>query len=103
MLLPLLLLLFATQSFMPHVVIQPQPDGTCSQVHKTPGSPFKALPAKPRGNTQAVLLPAAVSGLGRDVYLGIVHTEVDRKYENFFYQMEVRMGVGFASLVASAG
>jgi hypothetical protein len=38
---------------------------------------------------QAVLVPAAVSGLAHDMYMGIVHTEVDRKYENFFYQMEV--------------
>ena len=40
---------------------------------------------------QAVLVPAAVSGLAADVYLGIVHTEVDRKYENYLYQMEVRV------------
>jgi hypothetical protein len=75
---------------MPHVVIKPEPDGSCNRVHVTDGLPFAALPAKPRGNTQAVLLPAPVTGLSRAVYLGIVHTEVERKYENYFYQMEVR-------------
>lgn len=81
-----------TQSFLPHVVIKPNPDGTCTTVHLTDAAVFKSLPAKPRGNTQAVLLPAAVSGLARDVFVGIVHTEVERKYENYMYLMEVRRG-----------
>lgn len=78
------------QSFMPHVVIKPEADGTCNMVHMTDGLAFKQLPAKPRGNAQAVLLPAAVSGYVKAAYLGVVHTEVERKYENYFYLMEVR-------------
>ena len=78
------------QSFMPHVVIKPAPDGTCNILHVTDGAVFAQLPARVRGNTQAVLLPAAVSGLQRAVYLGIVHVEVERRYTNYFYQMEVR-------------
>jgi len=87
------------QSFVPHIVIKPTADGTCRMVHLTDGLAFSQLPSKPRGNTQAVLLPAAVSGLNKAVYLGIVHTEVERSYTNYLYQMEVR-GVGQVCRVA---
>lgn len=80
--------LYFSQSFVPHIVIKPTADGTCRMVHLTDGLAFSQLPSKPRGNTQAVLLPAAVSGLNKAVYLGIVHTEVERSYTNYLYQME---------------
>jgi hypothetical protein len=72
------------------VVIKPAPNGTCVKAYKTDSTLLQRLPAKPRGNTQAVLLPAAVSGEGDDVYVGIVHVEVERRYDNYFYKMQVR-------------
>lgn len=79
------------QSFDPHVVIKPDPNGTCSKVHQTESPPLKGLPAQPKGNTQAILLPAAIIGEPEDVYIGIVHVEVDRSYTNYFYKMQVRV------------
>jgi hypothetical protein len=77
------------QSFDPHVVIKPAPNGTCTTAYTTASPLLQRLPAQPRGNTQAVLLPSAVSGEGADVYIGIVHVEVQRRYENYFYKMQV--------------
>jgi hypothetical protein len=79
------------QSFDPHVVIKPVPNGTCFKAYQTDSTLLQRLPAKPRGNTQAVLLPAAVSGEADDVYVGIVHVEVERRYDNYFYKMQVRI------------
>jgi hypothetical protein len=78
------------QSFDPHVVIKPAPNGTCVKAYHTESPLLQRLPAKPRGNTQAVLLPAAVSGEVDDVYVGIVHVEVERRYDNYFYKMQVK-------------
>ncbi|KAF6264081.1 hypothetical protein COO60DRAFT_1698523 [Scenedesmus sp. NREL 46B-D3] len=80
--------LYFSQSFDPHVVIKPGPNGTCAPAHQTPSPPLQRLPARPRGNTQAVLLPAAVSGVDADAYIGILHTEVQRQYANYFYMMQ---------------
>lgn len=78
------------QSLDPHIVIKPYPNGTCIKVHESTSDVFGALPARPKGNTQAVLLPAAVTGsLTGDEYIGIVHTEVNRTYTNYFYKMQV--------------
>jgi hypothetical protein len=80
--------LLFSQTFDPHVVIEPYPNGTCVRVFETPGRAFKHLPSKPRGNTQAVLVPAAFSGEKRDFYLGVVHGESGRAYQNYFYKMQ---------------
>ncbi|KAF8057236.1 hypothetical protein HT031_006044 [Scenedesmus sp. PABB004] len=80
------------QSFLPHVVIAPGPDGACVVAHETDSrAVLGRLAAPPRGNTQAVLLPAALLSGGRqgdaDVYLGIFHVEVNRSYTNYLYKM----------------
>jgi len=80
--------LLFSQQFDPHVVIEPYPNGTCARVFETPGRAFRGLPSPPRGNTQAVLVPAAFSGEARDYYLGVVHAEAGRAYRNFFYKMQ---------------
>lgn len=81
--------LLFSQTFEPHVVIEPYPNGTCARVFETPSSrAFGHLPSKPRGNTQAVLVPAAFSGERRDYYLGVVHGEAGRAYQNYFYKMQ---------------
>jgi hypothetical protein len=77
------------QSFDPHVVIQPYPNGTCVKIFETTGRVFKELGSKPRGNTQAVLVAAGFSGEPRDFYLGVVHAETNRSYLNYFYKMQV--------------
>lgn len=82
------------QTFDPHVVIQAHSNGTCVKVFETSSRVFKELGAKPRGNTQAVLVAAAFSGEPRDFYLGVVHAEVNRAYQNFFYKMQVGGGQG---------
>jgi hypothetical protein len=71
------------------VVIQPYPNGTCVKVFETTSRVFKELGSKPRGNTQAVLVPAGFSGEPRDFYLGVVHAEMNRAYLNYFYKMQV--------------
>jgi hypothetical protein len=86
--------LYFTQQFDPHVVIEPQPNGTCTKVFETSSRAFQQLPAKPRGNTQAVLVPAGFSGEPRDFYLGVVHAEINRSYQNFFYKMQARAPTG---------
>jgi hypothetical protein len=81
--------LLFSQTFDPHVVLEPYPNGTCVRVFETPSSrAFAHLPSKPRGNTQAVLVPAAFSGERRDYYLGVVHGEAGRAYKNYFYKMQ---------------
>jgi hypothetical protein len=80
--------LLFSQQFDPHVVIEPYPNGTCVRVFETPSPAFARLPSKPRGNTQAVLVPAAFSGERRDYYLGVVHAEQGRAYLNYFYKMQ---------------
>ncbi|GBF90891.1 hypothetical protein Rsub_03746 [Raphidocelis subcapitata] len=80
--------LFFSQQFDPHVVIEPHPNGTCTKVFETSSRAFQQLPTKPRGNTQAVLVPAGFSGEPRDFYLGVVHAEINRSYQNFFYKMQ---------------
>ena len=80
--------LFFSQSFDPHVVIQPSPNGTCTKVFETNSRVFRNLTSRPRGNTQAVLVPAAFSGEARDFYLGVVHAEAARAYTNYFYKMQ---------------
>jgi len=82
--------LYFSQQFDPHVVIEPFANGTCAKVFETNSRVFKNLTTKPRGNTQAVLVPAGFSGEPRDFYMGIVHAEIDRSYQNFFYKMQVR-------------
>lgn len=83
--------LYFSQSFDPHVVLKAQPDGTCVEAFSTSSSrAFGELAAKPRGNTNAVFVPSALSGEDRDYYLGIVHSEVNRTYENYFYKMQAR-------------
>jgi hypothetical protein len=84
-------------------------------VFETSSRVFKELGAKPRGNTQAVLVAAGFSGEPRDFYLGVVHAEVNRAYQNFFYKMQVgafRGGTceawqgtekGWGSMVGGAG
>jgi hypothetical protein len=37
-----------------------------------------------------VLVPGAFSGEPRDFYLGVVHAESNRAYQNYFYKMQVR-------------
>jgi hypothetical protein len=96
------------QSFDPHVVIKPFPNGTCTKAYQTDSPLLQQLPAKPRGNTQAVLLPAAVSGEADDCYIGIVHVEVQRSYTNYFYKMQVScitagIGIWGKHEVAAAG
>jgi hypothetical protein len=81
------------------VVIQAHSNGTCVKVFETSSRVFKELGAKPRGNTQAVLVAAAFSGEPRDYYLGVVHAEVNRAYQNFFYKMQVGGGQGAAAWV----
>eukprot|EP00879_Flechtneria_rotunda_P011483 GHRR01011996.1.p1 GENE.GHRR01011996.1~~GHRR01011996.1.p1 ORF type:complete len:269 (+),score=43.57 GHRR01011996.1:125-931(+) len=80
--------LFFSQQFDPHVVIQAHPNGTCVKLFETPTRVFRNLTSKPRGNTQAVLVPAAYSGETRDFYLGVVHAEASRSYQNYFYKMQ---------------
>lgn len=80
--------LFFSQQFDPHVVIEPLPNGTCVKAFETSSRAFRNLTAKPRGNTQAVLVPAAFSGEARDFYLAVVHAEIGRSYQNFFYKMQ---------------
>lgn len=80
--------LLFSQQFDPHVVIEPYPNGTCARVFETRGRAFRGLPSPPRGNTQAVLVPAAFSGEKRDYYLGVVHAERGRAYQNYFYKMQ---------------
>lgn len=80
--------LLFSQQFDPHVVIEPYPNGTCARVFETRGRVFRHLPSPPRGNTQAVLVPAAFSGEARDYYLGVVHAERGRAYQNYFYKMQ---------------
>jgi hypothetical protein len=79
------------QQFDPHVVIQPMPNGTCVKLFESSSRVFRNLTSKPRGNTQAVLVPAAFSGEARDFYLGVVHAESQRAYQNYFYKMQVGM------------
>jgi hypothetical protein len=79
----------ALQQFDPHVVIQPYPNGTCVKLFETQSRVFRNLTSKPRGNTQAVLVPSAFSGEARDFYLGVVHAENKRAYQNYFYKMQV--------------
>eukprot|EP00882_Tetradesmus_deserticola_P008371 GHRQ01008828.1.p1 GENE.GHRQ01008828.1~~GHRQ01008828.1.p1 ORF type:complete len:465 (+),score=149.32 GHRQ01008828.1:352-1746(+) len=80
--------LFFSQQFDPHVVIQPMPNGTCVKLFESSSRVFRNLTSKPRGNTQAVLVPAAFSGEARDFYLGVVHAESQRAYQNYFYKMQ---------------
>eukprot|EP00775_Hariotina_reticulata_P011142 gene11142-11295_t len=80
--------LLFSQQFDPHVVIQPYPNGTCVKVFETQSRVFRNLTSKPRGNTQAVLVPSAFSGEARDFYLGVVHAENKRAYQNYFYKMQ---------------
>ena len=84
--------LYFSQQFDPHVVIEPLPNGTCVKAFETSSRVFSNLTTKPRGNTQAVLVPAGFSGEPRDFYLSIVHAEINRSYQNFFYKMQVRAG-----------
>ncbi len=83
--------LLFSQQFVPHVVIQPYPNGTCVKLFETSSRVFRNLTSKPRGNTQALLIPAAFSGEPRDFYLGVVHAESARSYQNYFYKMQVRV------------
>ncbi len=39
---------------------------------------------------QAVFVPSTFSGEPRDFYLGVVHAESKRAYQNYFYKMQVR-------------
>lgn len=80
---------FLLQQFDPHVVIQPLPNGTCVKLFETSSRVFRNLTSRPRGNTQAVLVPSAFSGEPRDFYLGVVHAESKRAYQNYFYKMQV--------------
>ncbi|KAI8477356.1 MAG: hypothetical protein J3K34DRAFT_397993 [Monoraphidium minutum] len=80
--------LYFSQQFDPHVVIEPLPNGTCVKAFETSSRVFSNLTTKPRGNTQAVLVPAAFSGEPRDFYLSVVHAEINRSYQNFFYKMQ---------------
>lgn len=80
--------LFFSQQFDPHVVIQPHSNGTCTKLFESPSRVFRNLTSKPRGNTQAVLVPSAFSGEARDFYLGVVHAENNRAYQNYFYKMQ---------------
>jgi hypothetical protein len=82
--------LYSSQQFDPHVVIQPMANGTCVKVFETHSRVFKNLTSKPRGNTQAVFVPSTFSGEPRDFYLGVVHAESNRAYQNYFYKMQVR-------------
>lgn len=72
------------------MVIKPSANGTCTKLYETKSMALKVLPAKPKGNTQAVLLPSSVTGELHTVYMGILHTEVNRSYTNYFYKMQVR-------------
>jgi hypothetical protein len=92
LLLPLPLVFMHSQQFDPHVVIQPMSNGTCVKVFETHSRVFKNLTSKPRGNTQAVFVPSTFSGEPRDFYLGVVHAESNRAYQNYFYKMQVRSG-----------
>jgi hypothetical protein len=83
------------QSFDPHVVIQPYPNGTCVKIFETRSRVFNELGNKPRGNTQAVLVAAGFSGEPRDFYLGVVHVETNRVYLNYFYKMQVGDGLSY--------
>lgn len=65
-------------------------NGTCVKVFETHSRVFKNLTSKPRGNTQAVFVPSTFSGEPRDFYLGVVHAESNRAYQNYFYKMQVR-------------
>jgi hypothetical protein len=38
---------------------------------------------------QAVFVPSTFSGEPRDFYMGVVHAESNRAYENYFYKMQV--------------
>lgn len=38
---------------------------------------------------QAVFVPSTFSGEPRDFYLGVVHAESNRAYQNYFYKMQV--------------
>jgi hypothetical protein len=89
------------QQFDPHVVIQPMPNGTCVKLFESSSRVFRNLTSKPRGNTQAVLVPAAFSGEARDFYLGVVHAESQRAYQNYFYKMQVGVGVGGCTCVCA--
>jgi hypothetical protein len=90
------------QQFDPHVVIQPMPNGTCVKLFDSSSRVFRNLTSKPRGNTQAVLVPAAFSGEARDFYLGVVHAESQRAYLNYFYKMQVGGCIGGAVAVVCA-
>lgn len=39
---------------------------------------------------KAVFVPSTFSGEPRDFYLGVVHAESNRAYQNYFYKMQVR-------------
>lgn len=67
------------------------PNGTCVKLFESSSRVFRNLTSKPRGNTQALLVPAAFSGEARDFYLGVVHAESQRAYLNYFYKMQVGM------------
>jgi hypothetical protein len=82
--------LYFSQSLSPHVVLAPLPNGTCLKAYETPSHALRGLPAALRGNTQAVLVPAAFSGEQRSYYLGVLHVEVNRTYTNHFYKMQAR-------------
>ena len=38
---------------------------------------------------QAVFVPSTFSGEPRNFYLGVVHAESNRAYQNYFYKMQV--------------
>lgn len=80
------------QSFEPHVVLQPHPNGTCVKVYETRSYVFSkdiARGGTPRGNTQAQFVSTAFTGERRDYYLGIVHMEIKKEYYSYFYKMQV--------------
>lgn len=43
---------------------------------------------------QAVFVPSTFSGEPRDFYLGVVHAESNRAYQNYFYKMQVGAETG---------
>jgi hypothetical protein len=63
--------------------------GQCEKKFHTSSLAFEGLPSKPRGNTPAILVPAAFSNEPLDYYLGIAHVEANRSYRSFFYKMQV--------------
>eukprot|EP00775_Hariotina_reticulata_P013001 gene13001-13130_t len=82
--------LLFSQTLSPHVVVRCSSSGQCKKQFRTSSLAFEGLPNKPRGNTPAVLVPAAFSNEPLDYYLGIAHVEANRSYTSFFYKMQAR-------------